>query len=153
MEIVSKVEFKAIGLKITCKEEELGVEMPKLWRLFKERVGEVANRRNLSVIDICLERKDQHYTQFICCEVYNLEKIPEGMEGIIIPQQRYVYFEHEGSEMDIWKSFGAMEKWAVDNGYNIHSSEFKMDFSSSEFNGAHKLYLKIDWEKEYEFNK
>lgn len=57
MEIVNKVEFKAIGLKITCKEEELWVKMPNLWRLFKERVGEVENRRNLSVIDICLEKK------------------------------------------------------------------------------------------------
>lgn len=144
MEIVSKIAFKAIGLKIICKEEELGVEMPKLWRLFKERIEEVSNRSNLNVIDICLERKGQNYTQFICCEVDSIEKVPGGMEGIIIPEQRYVYFEHEGNEVDIWKSFGAMEKWAIDNGYNIHSSEFKMDFSLLEPNGSHRLYLKID---------
>lgn len=143
MEIITLDEFKAIGLKTSCKEEQLGIEMPKLWEIFISRVHEIKNRTDNYVMDICLEVVENVYTQSICVKVENFNFVPEGMEAIIIPEQNYIRLRHEGSAENIWMSFGNMQKWAKENGSILDPRDFKIDASLEDDDLIHELYIKI----------
>lgn len=95
-ELITKNEFKVIGMKITCGRSLLHLEMPKLWNKFTQRVGEIKNRTSEYMIDINLQVVQNEFTELICVEVNNLSYIPEGMTGLVISSQSYAYLKHEG---------------------------------------------------------
>lgn len=140
-QIVSKEAFHVIGMKITCAEEQLYQEMPKLWEKFLERVHEIPQRKSEFVVDICLQHIDNDYTQLVCVEVDNLSVIPEDMVGLSIPKQTYAFVKHTGSEEDIWKSFYILQDWIEEKECLVDPKDFKMDYKSEK--GYHNLYQKI----------
>ncbi len=143
MEITISDEFKVIGLRLTCSEEQLGIEMPKLWKSFKDRVHEVKNRVDSYIMDVCLEVVEKNYTQCICLKVNNFNFVPIGMESIIIPSQKYIHYKHQGNVKDIGVSFWNMKNWAKENGYTIDIQDFKIDANLENNELVHELYLKI----------
>jgi len=142
-ELITKNEFEVIGMKITCDMSQLHTEMPKLWKSFMERVGEIKNRINDYAIDISLEVIERDFTQLICVEVSDLSYIPVGMVGMIIPSQSYGYLKHEGQVEDIWKSFAALQNWIVEKGFTLDPLDFKMDYCPSNDALPHELYQKV----------
>lgn len=143
MKIVILDEFKVIGFKRTFIEDQLRIEMPRLWNVFMSRLREIENRSDTYVMDISLEVVEKNYTQCICSRVENFDYVPSGMDAIVIPSQKYIHFIHEGNVNDIWLSFLKMQNWAKENGYIIDPLDFKID-SNLENNGlVHDLYIKI----------
>lgn len=142
-ELINKNEFKVIGMKITCDWSKLHTEMPKLWKSFNERIGEIDNIINDCTIDICLQVVENDFTQLICVEVSDLSNIPEGMTGMVIPSQSYAYLKHEGPVEDIWKSFGALQSWIKETGLTIDPLDFKMDYCPKDPVLPHELYEKV----------
>lgn len=142
-ELITKNEFKVIGMKITCDWSLLHIEMPKLWNKFTQRVGEIKNKTNEYIIDMNLQVVKNQFTELICVEVNDLSYIPEGMTGLVIPSQTYAYLKHEGTTEDIWKSFGELQSWIKETGLTRDPLDFKMDYCLSDPMLPHELFQKI----------
>jgi predicted transcriptional regulator YdeE len=143
MDIILLNEFKVIGFKVTCSEERLGTEMPELWKSFMARAGEIKNRSDNYIMDICIEVVGKDYTQCICLKVDDFDFVPSGMDAIVIPSQKYIHHRHEGNVKDIWLSFWNMQKWAKENGYTIDPQDCKIDAGLEDNESIHELYIKI----------
>lgn len=142
-EIVELNEFKVIGFKITCKDDKLFEEMPKLWIEFMHRLGEINNRIDDYVMDISLEVTGKDYTQCICAKVDSFDYIPKGMVGLTIGKQKYIHYKHKGPVNQIWMSFYNMQKWSEEKGYILDPMDFKIDSNIENNDNVHELYIRI----------
>lgn len=103
--IVLKDDFMVIGMEtFVSKEEYINVlnndivnrEADKVaekffWEL-KQNVHQTVNPNN----EICYNYDcDGGYMNMVCVEVSNIDNIPEGMVGKVIPRNRYVVFSHD----------------------------------------------------------
>ncbi|WP_442598368.1 GyrI-like domain-containing protein [Neobacillus sp. D3-1R] len=144
MQIVKKEAFNVVGKKVIAHWQELGVEMPKAWKEVIERKAEVKNRISPNILDICLQLVNEEFTQLVCVEVSDLSEIPEGFEGVHIPEQQYLYTKHTGSVMEIAQTFGAMIQWAKDNHLTIDPLDFKIQYThENNPEEGYDLYFKI----------
>ncbi|MEL7833284.1 GyrI-like domain-containing protein [Fodinibius sp. Rm-B-1B1-1] len=143
MEIIDTKGFTVIGIKVQAKWDDLHEKMPKVWQEFRKRLEEVSERKNDIMMDISLDESDGVYTQLIGVEVEGDTEIPDGMTKIIIPSQKYVYYEHEGDVSKIAESFGKMYDWAEQQ--NIDVGDFKIDvgYRRDSSDRAHELYVKV----------
>ncbi|PLT29588.1 GyrI-like domain-containing protein [Peribacillus deserti] len=144
MDIVMKEEFYVIGKKVTCPWQELGALMPEAWKTVMERKDEIPNRLSPYILDICLHVIDGEFTQLVGVEVSSLEHIPDGLNGAVIPKQKYIYSKHTDSVMDIAGHFGRMIEWAKENCLTIDPFDFKIQYSP-EYNEerGYDLYFKL----------
>jgi predicted transcriptional regulator YdeE len=143
MKIVEKGSFFAIGVMVKAEWRELWTEMPKAWRNFMARPGDIGARLGDSFADISLEVTEGRYTQFICAPVARVEDVPDGMTAIEIPAGRYVHHCHVGPLAGIANSFGEIYDWARTNGHD--TDEFKLDFGYTRGGDkpAHDLYVAL----------
>lgn len=109
METKEKEEFKVVGLEITSSVQECidNNPHPKLWEDFMKRVGEIKNK----VGDIYygyskeISKKDCTFKSMACVEVSDLDNIPKGMTGVVVPASKYAVFEHKGKVEDLTDTY------------------------------------------------
>lgn len=106
MEIVVKDSFKVVGIVVESDWQNIHQKMAVAWQEFKQRVGEIEQRKGNHFLDISLAVNDGIFQQMICVEVDKFPILPAGMRAMEIPQQTYIYFKHEDSVITIDKSFG-----------------------------------------------
>lgn len=143
MEIVQKPSFQVIGLKITCSGDQLGAEMPKVWKRFVTRADDIPNRLGESMVDICLSKVGDTVIQLVGAPVSDLSDVPDEMEGVTIPAQSYVRERHNGPEEDIYQTFGKMIEWAEASGLQLDPLDFKIDIAPADPSKGHDLYIKV----------
>ncbi|PLS17359.1 hypothetical protein CVD28_12395 [Bacillus sp. M6-12] len=143
MQIIKKPGFYVVGKKVSCPWEQLGIEMPKAWAEVTRRKHEISNKVSPYTLDICLQLKDGIFTQLVGVEVSKITEVPDGFEGISIPEQNYVHTRHTGTEMEMIHTFENMIKWAKENNHTIDPEDFKIQFAPDDKNGAHELYYKV----------
>jgi predicted transcriptional regulator YdeE len=143
MEVIEKAGFKAVGIQVVADWQGLHKEMPITWQIFKQRIDEISDRRADQLIDISLKYEGGLYTQIICVEVQDFDRVPDGMVTCFIPTQKYIHYYHEGTLQEIAQAFGKMYKWADEHNYK--ADEFKIDYGYLQ-NGSetgHDLYVRI----------
>ncbi|SMO37094.1 GyrI-like domain-containing protein [Fodinibius sediminis] len=144
MTIVEKKSFTVVGLPVTATWQQLHEKMPTAWKLFKERLTEIAGRKNDVMMDLSLDVADGRYRQFIGVEVEGDPHLPDDMEKVTIPSQTYIYEHHEGDITDIAQTFGAMYDWAEQQ--EVDAGDFKIDYGYTRDRpeSPHDLYIKIE---------
>jgi predicted transcriptional regulator YdeE len=144
MKIVTKPAFNVVGKKVSCTWEKLGTEMPAAWQEVLQRKSEFENRTSPYILDICLHLRDGVFTQLIGAEVSNLSSIPEGFEGVSIPEQKYIYTKHTGPVMEIAHTYGQMIDWAKENNLTIDPDDFKIQYTPVDIDEeGYDLYFKM----------
>lgn len=127
--LVTKAEFKIVGMTVTCHRSELIVQMPKLWETFNSRINEIHHRANENIrLDIALEKQGEIYTQCVCIEVTENEIQPDGMVVVTIPANKYAVLTHKGPKSSIGDTYSNLFKWLKEDGITPHSSGFHMEF-------------------------
>ena len=78
-------------------------EIALLWNRFNERVGEIENTISGYSFGVCLESHPQfnmrdadNFVYFAAMPVSSVEKIPQGMHVVEIPESKYAVFTHSG---------------------------------------------------------
>ena len=108
--IVRKESFGVVGMEIatTLKSNWENRDIFHLWIRFQARMGEIANRIDPAVsYGICGDMsdprpsasettEDTRYNELVCVEVKDLDHVPEGMIGRIVPGRTYAVFTHKG---------------------------------------------------------
>jgi AraC family transcriptional regulator len=108
--IVRKEGFKVVGMEVTTtlRSNWENRDIFHLWARFQTRIGEIVDRTDPAVSygicgDIDNEKpklaemtEDTEYTDLVSVEVADLDHIPEGMVGRIVPGRTYAVFTHIG---------------------------------------------------------
>ncbi|MBM7648247.1 putative transcriptional regulator YdeE [Bacillus ectoiniformans] len=141
--IVELKEVKVVGLSKTFEEAALAKELPILQNNFRERADEISLKVDDHLINVCIKKVGTRVTHFVGTEVNSYESIPEGMEDFTIPSQSCIFFEHQGSQSTVWKSFSLMYKWAKDHHCLLDTNGFKIDVTITEDPPVHELYIKL----------
>lgn len=101
--IESKNEKFLMGLRVKQPLSSVAVEIPRQWVAFKMRY-ELARTSRVTYGVICgVSQSDMEY--MCAVEVASLDMAPEDAGKIILPQQKYAVFLHEGHISDIGSSW------------------------------------------------
>jgi predicted transcriptional regulator YdeE len=103
--IVSKENFKIIGIEVHMSNETAMIEIPRLWENFyaKKIKDRIPNKINNDVLAVYTDYEGNHtkpYSYLLCCEVNSLDVIPEGMIGKEILSAQYEMFTAKGKMPD-----------------------------------------------------
>lgn len=144
MKVIEKEAFTVIGIKVEADWQSLHKIMPPSWEKAKERMDEIEGRKEDVMMDVSLDVTDGQYTQLIGVEVDKYSEVPDGMEKVDIPTQKYIYEQHQGALEGIAETFGRMYNWVEE--HDIEAGDFKIDYGYFRDGSEekHDLYIKID---------
>ena len=137
-------EFKLIGLalktKTTNENGQSGIDCGTLWQQFEEAncAAKIPEKLSNEIFAVYYDYEGDYtkpFSYFIGCKVRNATKVPEGMDSLVIPDQRYKQFFAKGIMPDCvankWK-----EIWSSDIS-RAYQADFEIyDERSKDWNNA-----------------
>lgn len=104
-QIVTKSDFKVIGITKRISNENAQQEIPAMWKNFiiHNYLDKIPNKKNKHLMALYTDYEGDHTKPFlytIGCEVNSLENIPDGLNGIKIPANKYALFQVKGNIPD-----------------------------------------------------
>lgn len=132
--IVTKKEYKAIGLELSGPYSELQ-KMPMLWENFVKKIPEIPHPVNPELqvsLGITNDRPDD-FTYYAAIEVSEFE-IPEGMKGITVPEQTYAVFTHKGPASRIGETINGARTTLLSEGYKLDPNAFWFEYYDKRHN-------------------
>ncbi len=132
--IVSKESMNLIGVDWSGPYTQR--EIPELWKVFVERVGEIGGRINQSEYVCPSHGRKTDFTYYITVQVASLEAIPAGMKGIIIPAQTYVKITHRGPMEQVGETYDRLFRWMAESGYQPNREELWLEVYDDRYRSA-----------------
>ncbi|SCL94349.1 GyrI-like domain-containing protein [Sporanaerobacter sp. PP17-6a] len=137
--------FKAVGL--TYFGDNSNGEIPKLWDVFNKRYNYIKRKsQSMLCYGICDEVDSEgkfHYTA--CAEVDSFEDIPEGMEGKVVSEGKYVVYTYCGDLKNLGEFYNSIfTKWMPDSGHEMDCRP-QLELYDHRFmeNGEFDIYMPI----------
>lgn len=98
--IERKPAFHAVGVAGRFTPATVS-RIPELWARFVPRVAEVAGRRGLHTLGVCVDADpatldEAGFTYLAAVEVEQLAGVPDGMVAVAVPANTYAVFTHAG---------------------------------------------------------
>ncbi|WP_231504331.1 GyrI-like domain-containing protein [Brevibacillus borstelensis] len=129
--IVQLPEMWMVGASFTGPFQSLGVEMPKLWDVFSQRVNEIGNLKYplcfYGVSDESKVGSYQLFTEYISVEVAKFDRIPEGMFGFTIPARSYALFTHQGPMDQVQSTYHRAFDWIKRQGLAVEEKALRLE--------------------------
>lgn len=144
--IVTKPAFTVVGMQYSGR---IPWKIPKLWRTFGPRIAEIENvsdqKTSYGLTNTYQEGKS--FTYIACVEVNQVNKIPDGMVSVTVPQQQYVVFPNNlATYRKVY--LGMRKKWIPENGYKLTMGpEYELYDESYNPNDRHSefdMYIPIE---------
>lgn len=143
MQIVKKAGFKVVGVQVSARWNQLWELMPDAWDDFVTRCADIKHRVSHAFMDVTLRRRDDEFTQLICCEVTDFDDVPPGMVALEIPPQEYIHLRHDGPIARITAAFGDMHDWAYARDYTLDDFKFDAGYVTDGSEHEHDLYVRV----------
>ena len=124
--IEKKAAFKVVG--VSCRANPSGT-LHKLWGEFMQRVAEIKGVcDDKKAYQVCVfegaDHEAEEYTFIAGMEVTELEGIPEGMMGHLVPGAEYAVFEHRGLLDKLHQTYEYIfGVWMQENGYLMDEAD------------------------------
>ncbi|QJD82909.1 GyrI-like domain-containing protein [Cohnella herbarum] len=118
MRVVELNEKKLVGIRVICPGDQYVNEIPKASLKLKERLNEINDAVNPTrlvgafVVDDFSEEEDGYW---VCIEVKEINKVPEGMVSLVVPKQKYAVIRHKGPNHEIRNTYEKLHKWIEEN--------------------------------------
>ena len=147
-------EIKIIGIQVrtTNENKQCLQDMSSLWaRFFTENMIEkipgIVDDHAFGVYTDYQKDASAQYSYTVGCHVESLQNIPDGMVGIIIPEQLYAQFSahpQEGSDLKFSVGNAWQEVWKtqLDRAYAVDFEFYPNCFENYAFNAA-EIYISI----------
>lgn len=107
MDTISCEQFYVAGIAVTTTNEngQSAIDIPRLWeKFFSENIiDNIPNRVNDAIYCIYTDYELDYtrpYTTILGCRVDNVDDMPDGLRGKIIPAGKYLPFTAEGKMED-----------------------------------------------------
>jgi len=130
--IVELPAFEVIGLSVLCEDP---TPIPALWQEFRARWHEITGRsRPERAYGVCMPASAESFRYYASWGSEPGAPLPEGMERLQIPAQRYARFTHVGpvttvtdTYRQIWESLEAVWQLKPSLGpqFELHDERFK----------------------------
>lgn len=138
-----------IGLALRTNNEECSLAMPAHKdRFFKDNIpSKIPNKINGDIIALYTDYEGDYtkpYSWILGCEVSNLEQVPAGLVGKVIPESKYAVYTTQGefpqgliaAWQEIWKS-------NLPRSYTSDFEVYRSDFDP-QHNPKVKVYIAIE---------
>lgn len=110
-EIVRCKEFLVTGISSNYTQTSTQ-DIPLLWQQFGPRIESIAGRTEAGTsYGICRPVHNGEFEYTAAVAVNTLDNLPEGMSGIVVPEQTYARFTHRGAVRDIHETISYI--WAT----------------------------------------
>jgi len=130
--VVALSEMKLIGIRVVCPGDQYAAEIPKAAIRLEARLNEIAGVINplcfvgAFVVEELSEDDDGYW---VCVEVDEFGHIPEGMNTLTIPAQKYASIRHSGPNTSIRDTYETLHRWEAENGLERLPSALHLEIS------------------------
>lgn len=142
-------EMFLVGIELRTNNEECSLAMPAHKnRFFEENVpSKIPNKINGNILALYTDYEGDHtmsYSWILGCEVPNLDEVPEGLVGKVIPASKYAVFTTQGEfpqgMIAVWQQIWQTE---LPRSYTSDFEVYRNDFDP-ERNPEVKVYIAIE---------
>jgi predicted transcriptional regulator YdeE len=140
-----------IGLELRTNNEECSSAMPAhKERFFKENIlAKIPHKINGNILALYTDYEGdytQPYSWILGCEVSNLDEIPAGLVGKVIPESKYAVFTTQGEfPQGLIAAWQAVWKSNLSRSYTSDFELYRSDFNPQN-NPEVKVYIAIESE-------
>ena len=115
--------MKLVGTSCYCTFENT-VEIPRIWKIFNERMHEIEFAKPGAAYGACCDVKENGQFRYLAgVPVREEQTIPVGMDMVEIPPSTYAVFQHNGHISDFHKTvYTAWNKSLPDLGWQPRKS-------------------------------
>jgi predicted transcriptional regulator YdeE len=147
IQVLEKDEIKVVGISRNGTYSQLDT-IPDLFDELKERLIEVPNQTNDSILIAPFHSRETEFTYYVTTPVENLEHVPEGMVGFTIPRKNYVCTSHKGNLEEVENTYRQMLVWMQEYGYDLDHHALSLEILKGnnidkEDNMQFELYLPV----------
>lgn len=147
IQVLEKEEMKVVGISWSGTYSQLNT-IPELFDVMKERIDEVPNQTNTSILIAPFHSRETELTYYVTTPVETLENVPEGMVGFTIPRKNYVCTSHKGSLDEIAQTYQQTLVWMQEYGYDLDDHALSLEvFKQQDLNNdgviQFELYLPV----------
>jgi predicted transcriptional regulator YdeE len=126
--------MKLIGIRVTGSREDLAERVPKAWRELVSRIGEIEGVVDPGSYFGVVPEADHHklagentYTYLCCTRVRSGRSVPQGMESLIVPAQRYAQATVRGGTAEITKATIELARFFAENAATPNKKAFGLE--------------------------
>ncbi|TVX96257.1 GyrI-like domain-containing protein [Cohnella terricola] len=146
MRIVELNEKKLVGIRVVCPGDQYVNEIPKASFKLKERLNEindVVNPTRLVGAFVVGDFSEEEDGYWVCIEVKEINKVPEGMVYLVVPKQKYAVIRHKGPNHEIRNTYEKLHKWIKENKFERLQRSWHLEISD-EWGHMEKVDIEID---------
>jgi predicted transcriptional regulator YdeE len=126
IQVLEKEEIKVVGISWNGTYSQLSM-FPELFDVMKERMDEVPNQTNDSILIAPFHTRETELTYYVTTPVETLENVPDGMVGFTIPRKNYVCSSHQGSLEEVENTYQQMLVWMQEYGYDLDDHALSLE--------------------------
>ncbi|MEC1521188.1 GyrI-like domain-containing protein [Neobacillus niacini] len=126
IQVLEKEEMKVVGISWSGTYSQLNT-IPELFDAMKERIDEVPNQTNTSILIAPFHSRETELTYYVTTPVEKLENVPEGMVGFTIPRKNYVCTLHKGSLSEVENTYRETLIWMQEYGYELDDHALSLE--------------------------
>jgi len=151
--IKSIPEKQLVGISVSMSFAEN--KTAELWQHFIPRIKEINQRSSENKVSMQLYDTDhflqfnptKKFTKWAAVEVEQVEKLPEGMESILMPGGLYAIFHYKGSSNDPNIFQYIFSQWLPSSGYQLddrpHFEILGERYKNNDPNSEEDIYIPI----------
>jgi predicted transcriptional regulator YdeE len=132
VQVVELNEKKLVGIRVVCPGDQYVNEIPKASFELKERLNEIndlispVSLVGAFVVGDFSEEEDGYW---VCVEVNEIRKVPEGMVSLVVPKQKYAVISHKGPNYEIRNTYEKLHKWIEENRFERLQRSWHLEIS------------------------
>ena len=126
IQVLEKEEMKVVGISWSGTYSQMD-SIPELFDAMKERIDEVPNQTNTSILIAPFHSRETEFTYYVTTPVETLENVPEGMVGFTIPRKNYVCTTHKGTLEEVENTYRQTLLWMQEYGYDLDAHALSLE--------------------------
>jgi predicted transcriptional regulator YdeE len=145
--------MKLVGIRVTGSREELAERAPKAWQELVRRIDEIEGVVDPGVFYGVVPEADHHrlagegtYTYLCCTRVRSGQRVPKGMESLIIPTQRYAQATVRGGAAEIPKTYLELARFFAESGSAPNKKAFGLERFEEKRQSVLPPYVRFDYD-------
>ncbi|MGA9525566.1 MAG: GyrI-like domain-containing protein [Myxococcaceae bacterium] len=151
--VVLLPKLKLVGLKVVGRRSELSHRVPLAWTDLVRCVSQMSNRVDPDVFYGAFPESDHlndgtHgvYTYFVCTEVTEHSRVPEGMIPLEIPPQRCVRTRVQGTAEAIDAAYMGLFRWVGEQGMRTNQKGWGLERYDQRLQKVTPPYERFDYD-------
>lgn len=139
--IVDRQEMKLLAIHI----KRNGHEVRRAWKELQAKIKGISVNREFGYVLIPEWQWPTEVTQlWVAVEVVSFDRIPEGLQTIVIPAKKYAKITVRGDRPTMDQTYGYLWNWFENSGYERDMSEGSLGFEANRLQPVNPFEIDAD---------